>query len=251
MKEDGILMTKKKVSIFFIPAISGEGVLILAFFVIFLPLLVLGLITQFLGNMIGPFIEPITKSYSTLVLLPIIFFIKPDMLATSFGTEAKTEAEIQAFFEEALTHTSQTQYLYMNLIFIVVMLVLILLYFYKHGVKKGVFGWISRYFFLNLLITIPLWGYITNIFIDSPNASQYASAHYTEIFAVLQEQVKQAFIILFVIALLVTIIGHVLILLIGRNYLQRKQYWAERNREKETKRLEKLERKKNKELEYY
>lgn len=25
MKEDGILMTKKKVSIFFIPAISGEG----------------------------------------------------------------------------------------------------------------------------------------------------------------------------------------------------------------------------------
>ncbi|AOT71811.1 hypothetical protein [Geosporobacter ferrireducens] len=244
-------MTKKKVSIFFIPAISGEGFLILALFVILLPFLVLGLITQFLGMTIGPFLEPIIKSYSSLVLLPVIFFIKPDMLATSFGTEVKTEAEIQAFFEKALTNTSQTQYLYMNLIFIGVMLALILLYYYKNGIRKGILGWIGRYFFLNFLITIPLWGFITDMIIDSPDASRYASAYYTEIFAVLQEQVKQAFIILFVIALVVTIIGHALILLTGRNYLQRKQYWAERKREKEMKRIEKLERKKNKEIEYY
>jgi hypothetical protein len=88
-------------------------------------------------------------------------------------------------------------------------------------------------------------------FIANPDASQYASVHYTKIYAMEQEQVKQSFIILFIVAFVVTIIGHALILVVGRGYLERKQYWAERGREKEIKALEKSERKKNKEIEFY
>lgn len=244
-------MSKKKVSVFFIPAISGESFLILALIAIFLPFMILGLITQFLGMTIGPFFEPIMKSYSYVILLPIIFLIEPDMLATSFGTKTMTEGEIQAFFNESLTHTTQTHYLFINLVFVGVMAILILLYFYKNGVKKGVLRWIGRYFFLNVLITIPLWGFMIDNLGSTSDVSKYTSVHYTEIFAMLQGQVRHAFYLLIILAVVVTVIGHILILLVGRNYLRRKQYWEERKKEKENKRLAKLEKKRNKEIKYY
>jgi antibiotic biosynthesis monooxygenase (ABM) superfamily enzyme len=244
-------VSKKKISIFFIPYISGESFLLMALFVILAPLMILGLVTQFLGMTIGPFLEPILKSYSSLISLPIIFFVKPESLATAFGTTTMSEVEIQAFFEEALKHTSKIDFLYMNLIFAGVMAILILLYSYKNGVKKGFLGWIGRYFLLNLLITVPLWGYIINKLPIVSKDIELSKVHYTEIYASMQGQVKIALAILLITVIIVTIIGHFVILFIGKNYVERKQYWEYRKKEKEARRLEKIEQKKNKKTEYY
>lgn len=247
---EGLSVSKKKVSIFFIPSISGESFLLIALFVILTPLMILGLITQFIGMTIGPFIEPIVKSYSSLVLLPMIFVIKPESLATGFGSKPMDEAQIQTFFDEAVKSISNTQFLYMNLIFALLMLVLVLIYYYKNGIKKGIFRWIGRYIVLNILITIPLWGYLIEKLI-TVDVNSLINAHYLKIYAAMQQQVKTSYVILIITVLLVTISMQFMILFVGKNYHERKLKWIERKNKKEEKKNEKINRRKNREIEYY
>lgn len=242
-------MRKKKSTMFFIPYISGESFLLLALLIIFIPSIVMIYIIRILGVAIGPFIGPIINSYLSLILLPVILFIKPESLATNLGTQIKSEASIQAYFEDSLVKTTHMKYPYMSLIFAGIMLALIILYFYKKGIKKGVLGWVARSYFLNFLITIPFWGFISDNIFKNIDVSEYTSVHYEVIFAMMQNKVKYVFILLPIIAIVVTIIGNVLIMLTGKGYLERKQYWAKQKEEKKVEKLYKLNKSKN--GEYY
>ena len=174
-------MSKKKVSIYFVPYISGESFLFTAFIIIFVPITILRFITQFLQMKIGPFFNPILEAYSSIILSPLVFFIDSKSLATGFGTKEMSEGEIQTFFQASFRCTSQTKHLYMDLIFVAIMAILILLYFYKKGMRKNFLSWIYRSVVLNFFITIPLWGYIINKFNIVVTDSNLINAHYTEI----------------------------------------------------------------------
>ncbi|WBW96257.1 hypothetical protein [Oceanirhabdus sp. W0125-5] len=245
---------KERVTIFFMPWISGEGFIIIVAVILFIPLFIFSLISQVVNMTIGPYIAQIMKVYSSFVLMPLIFIIKPEFLATSFGTEVKTEKEIQEFFESAVTYTNKTELSYINLIFAGGILILMLVYFYKKGVRKGFLYWSVRYFIINVLITIPVWNYVIENYYDVIIKTRLVKGHYSQIYESMKNMVVEYYIVFLILAIVITVIGHFLILMVGKNIQGRKQRWEEKKLKKEEKKLKKIEKKKNrvkKEVEYY
>lgn len=223
----------------------GQDFLAFILFLLFIPLIIFWSAMYFLGSYIGPYVTPILEAYSSFIVIPLVYFISPESLATAFGAKKMTALEIQAFYDSAI-HELYKPYPhnFMNLIFIVLMLLIIIGFYYKNGIKKGYIRWIGRYLVLNMLVTIPLWDYLIRNYSNWLIKTKVLPGKYTEIFNSMKSQVTESLIILFIVSIIVSVIGHYMIMISGRNISVRKQKWEE-------KRLSKGNLKRKKEVEYY
>jgi hypothetical protein len=74
---------------------------------------------------------------------------------------------------------------------------------------------------LNAFITIPIWYYVIDKYGYLLKNRYKLTGHYTEIYKSLQKNVTDSYIIFIILAIITIIIGHNLILLVGRNKIER------------------------------
>lgn len=245
---------KQETRIIIYPWLNGDSFIVLVVLALFIPMVIIGMISTVVQKTVGPYIEPIYKAYYTVIISPLILIFKPETWATSFGAVKLSENQIQEFYNRIIVSPRTSQMSFMALYFALFSLIIILLYCYKHGIIKGKINWISRYVILNVFVTVPLWYYLIDIVGKAQTTAYKFEGHYTNIYKVMQQQIIDTYKFLLITAIGVTFIGHWLIYFAGRNKhkkILKRELRSKRREEKSLIKQKKLIERMNKKTEYY
>ncbi|MGG4498458.1 hypothetical protein [Brevibacillus reuszeri] len=222
----------------FLPWLSGKGFLILLLIPIFLLGMVLKLLAWAYANTLGPWINPwlneIEGIYTAFFLgFPIILLATPEQIVSGFGVNDVSETEIQKAYSSSPLISDSSMYTNVGFLLGLLVLISVLIYFRRHGVVKGRFLWFWRFILLSIGIGIPVSGSIIGLFFTT---STTQNQHYDIIHKAAQDYAINGYICWMIVSVFVSLVAYKLIILVGRNKIERDKNREEKNRIKKEKR---------------